>query len=200
MIKLYGRLLPALARSLTRPMIHPDAPLVTRMRVLPHDLDTNLHLNNGRYLQWADVARIEWVLRTGILAAVLGQGWKPVLGAATVQFRRELRLWDQAKLSTSVAGWDDRWIFLEHRIDNREGKPVALVMARAGFRYRGGWVPTPEVFAVLPHELPPRQLPAHVATWCQMGDEMAIAMGRRQLHLSSSLDSVQSPLPASARG
>lgn len=200
MIKLYGRLLPVLARSLTAKMIHPDSPLATRMRVMPHDLDANLHLNNGRYLQWADLARIEWVLRTGILAAVLRQGWKPVLGAATVQFRRELRLWDRAILSTSLAGWDDRWVFLEHRIDTDDGRPAGLVMARAGFRRRNGWVSMPELFAALPHEVPPRQLPAHVATWCQMSDEMAAAMGRRLLRLSAGVVDAAPALHAPASG
>lgn len=200
MFKLYGRMLPALARALTQPRVHPDAPMSARMRVMPHDLDANLHLNNGRYLQWADVNRMEWVVRTGILRAVLKQGWKPVLGAATVQFRRELKLWDEAKVSTRLVGWDDRWIFLEHRIDNAEGRPAALVLARAGFRYGNGWVKTPDVFAVLPHELPPRQLPVHVATWCQMGDEIARAMGRRQLSQAVSWANAASQLQIGVDG
>ena len=39
---------------------------VLTMRVWPTDLDMNVHMNNGRYLQIMDVARAEWMMRTGV--------------------------------------------------------------------------------------------------------------------------------------
>jgi acyl-CoA thioesterase FadM len=38
-----------------------------RLRVWPNDLDFNLHVNNGRYLALADIGRVHWFVRTGVL-------------------------------------------------------------------------------------------------------------------------------------
>ena len=38
---------------------------VVRFRVWPNDLDTNLHMNNGRYLTLMDLGRLDLLLRNG---------------------------------------------------------------------------------------------------------------------------------------
>ena len=52
----------------------------SRFRVLPHDLDAFGHMNNGRYLQIMDVARVEWMMQTGVAGEIRRQGWAPLLG------------------------------------------------------------------------------------------------------------------------
>ena len=39
---------------------------VLKLRVLPNDIDTNFHLNNGRYLNLMDYARTHMLARTRI--------------------------------------------------------------------------------------------------------------------------------------
>lgn len=197
MIKLFGRMVPALVRGVRGPTIAPTAPLVSRFRVLPHDIDANRHLNNGRYLQMIDVNRVEWLLRTGILRTVLSQGWKPILGATTVQFRRELKLWDRAHVSTRLLGWETRWVYLEHRVDTPDGRPAAVALAKAGFRRRGGWVTMDQLLAALPDRVEPMPLPDFIGTWCALGDELGVDMGQRQLS-AQSRDRVPSGLDAAA--
>ena len=163
MIKLFGRTLPAVARGLRGETLHPETPLTSRFRVLPHDIDANLHLNNGRYLQFIDVNRMEWLLRTRVLQIILKNRWKPILGSTSIQFRRELRLWETGVVSTRLAGWDDRWVFLEHRVDTVGGRPVALALAKAGFRCRDAWVPVAALLEQLPYAAHQVALPTHVA-------------------------------------
>lgn len=170
MIKLFGRMIPAAVRGLQGPRLHPTEVVASRFRVLPHDIDINRHLNNGRYLQIIDVNRMEYLLRTGIAQTILKQRWKPILGSTTIQFRRELRLWERAVASTALLGWDARWVYLEHHIVSAEGRPVAVALARAGFRSRGAWVPTETLRAALPHDLPPMVLPAQVEAWRGLDD------------------------------
>ncbi len=168
MIKLIGRMIPLLISSVGSQGVTCATPVESRFRVLPHDIDLNLHLNNGRYLQLFDLNRAEWLIRTGILAAVLKQGWKPVLGSVSIQFRRELRLWEQGRMETRLLGWDDRWTFLEHRMTSMNGQPVALALAKAGFRHRGGWVRPDTLQDLLPYDLPDLELPDRVLAWQQL--------------------------------
>jgi acyl-CoA thioesterase FadM len=177
MIKLFGRMIPAAARGLSQPQISAAEPVSSRFRVLPHDIDINLHLNNGRYMQLIDVNRMEFLLRTGVIDILRKRRWKPILGSTTIQFRRELRLWEEAIASTRLIGWDDRWTYLEHRIETPEGKPVALAMARAGFRHKGTWVPVETLRAALPLPLRPMVLPAHADIWRDLDESLAGQLG-----------------------
>lgn len=177
MIKLFGRMIPAAARGLTQPRIIASQPVSSHFRVLPHDIDIDLHLNNGRYLQIIDVNRMEFLLRNGVLKILLDFRWKPILGSTTIQFRRELRLWDQAIASTRLTGWDSRWVYLEHRIETLVGQPVAIAMAKVGFRSKGAWAPVESLRAALPIPLPEMVLPPHVEAWRELDDGLAAQLG-----------------------
>ena len=61
-----------------------------RLRVWPNDLDFNLHVNNGRYLALADIGRVHWFVRTGVLGIARQHKAFPVIGDATAKFRRGL--------------------------------------------------------------------------------------------------------------
>ncbi len=172
MIKLFGRMVPAVIRALAAPRLHPQQLHTSRFRVLPHDIDLNLHLNNGRYLQLIDLNRLEWLLRTGIAQAALRERWKAVLGSNAIQFRRELRLGETGVMSTRLLGWDERWFFLEHRVETVDGKPVALSLARAGLRRAGRWVQPAAVQAALGTALPDMRLPPHVEVWRQLDAQL----------------------------
>jgi acyl-CoA thioesterase FadM len=161
MIKLYGRMLPMLARASSGPQVHATASVSSPFRVLPHDIDINLHLNNGRYLQLIDVGRAEWLVRTGIWAVIRRNRWRPILGSVAVQYHRELRLWDVGNIETRLLGWDSRWTYLEHRVTGNSGRPVALALAKAGFRAKGRWVDPEDLRAQLPYPLSPLVLPDH---------------------------------------
>ena len=170
-------MIPAAARGLALPRISASQSVSSRFRVLPHDIDINLHLNNGRYLQIIDVNRMEFLLRTGVVKIILDLQWKPILGSTSIQFRRELRLWEQAIASTRLVGWDSRWVYLEHRIETLDGRPVAIAMAKAGFRSKGAWMPIEALRAALPFPLPEMVLPAHVNAWRDLDDGLSEQLG-----------------------
>ena len=170
MIKLFGRMIPAAVRSLTQPQLHASQPVSSKFRVWPHDIDLNMHLNNGRFMQIIDVNRLEFLIRIGVARIILHRRWKPVLGSTAIQFRRELRLWERAIATTRLVGWDMRWVYLEHRIETPTGRPVAIAVAKAGFRRAGAWVPIETLRAALPYELTDMVLPAHVDAWRALDD------------------------------
>jgi acyl-CoA thioesterase FadM len=163
--------------------------VASQFRVWPHDIDINLHLNNGRYMQIIDVNRMEFLLRTGVAQIIFNRRWKPILGSTTIQFRRELRLWEQAIASTRLVGWDSRWVYLEHRIETLGGRPVAIAMAKAGFRCKGAWIPIETLRAALPFPLPDMVLPAHVDAWRTLDEGLAAQIGfLRESRVSAKID------------
>ena len=85
------------------------------MIVLPNDLDTNLHMNNGRYLTLMDLGRLDLFMRSGLMRALRGTGWIPILSAAKVRFRREMRLWRRFRIETRIVYWADTSFVMEHR-------------------------------------------------------------------------------------
>ena len=63
----------------------------TSFRVRWLDCDTYGHMNNARYLGIMDIARTEYILRTGVLAAARRHGLKPVVVEVHIRYRRELK-------------------------------------------------------------------------------------------------------------
>src|SRR4029077_6778116 len=100
-----------------------------RLRVWPNDLDFNAHVNNGRYLALADIGRIHWFVRTGVLAVARQQKALPVIGDAIAKFRKDLRVFQAFEIQTRMIGWDDKWGFLEHRFV-RKDRVIGVVAMR----------------------------------------------------------------------
>ena len=55
-------------------------------RVWPNDLDFNVHVNNGRYLALADIGRIDWFVRTGVLGVARQHKAWPIIGDAIAKY------------------------------------------------------------------------------------------------------------------
>ncbi len=141
-------------------------------RVLPNDLDINLHMNNGRYLTIFDLGRFDLMLRMGLAGPARKNGWLPVLSCANVIFRRELRLFQKFHLETRILWWSGTQFVMEHRAllpghddelllsaralmigglydrANRRFVPVTELMAAMGVTYDTPPA-TPEIEAVL---------------------------------------------------
>jgi acyl-CoA thioesterase FadM len=129
---------------------------VLTMRVWPTDLDTNGHMNNGRYLTLMDFGRTDLLIRAGLARQALRRRWVPALGGATVVFRRSLRPMRLYELRTRVVCWDDKWFYFEQRFD-RHGATYAHALARGLLLERGVKVPPSEAVLAMggPAQSPP---------------------------------------------
>lgn len=105
-------------------------------RVWPHDLDTSLHMNNGRYWALMDLGRIDIMIRSGLWRPVLRHGWVPVVNAGQIRFRRELRPFQPFTLETRILTWFEGHVVIEHRVTSqaRDGSTVlnAIALVRVG--------------------------------------------------------------------
>lgn len=120
------------------------------LRCWPNDLDTNLHMNNGRYLTVMDLGRLDLILRTGLWTAMRRRKWYPVVGSAKITFRRSLNAFEAFDLTTQVIGWDDKWLYIEHRME-RDGKLMAQAFVKGLFLGPDGKVPMAELVAAIGH-------------------------------------------------
>ena len=158
------RLITTLLRARRRSRLGPLDESVITLRVLPTDLDANMHMNNGRYLSIMDLGRFDLTVRNGLLRATLRRGWRPVVGSVVIRFRRSLDPFQRYDLRTRPVCWDEKWIYLEQRFE-REGELAAIGLVKALFLGKGGPVATAQVFPTvgLTGDSPP--MPETVDLW-----------------------------------
>ena len=141
-MNLWLRLLHLIVSSFFRPKLDPVRD-VSRLefRVWPHDLDTSLHLNNGRYWTLMDLGRTDMMIRSGLWRPILRHRWVPVVGAGQIRFRRELKAFRAFTLETRILTWSESHVVMEHRLmsEARDGSSIlnAIALVRAGLYDRG---------------------------------------------------------------
>jgi acyl-CoA thioesterase FadM len=101
-----------------------------------NDLDPSMHMNNGRYWTLMDLGRTDIMIRSTLWRPILRNGWVPVVGAAQIRFRRELRPFRAFTMETRILTWSDTHVVMEQRIvsQNKDGSPIlnAIALVRAG--------------------------------------------------------------------
>ena len=163
------RFLAILVRALRAPRTDVRAELVIRFRVMPDDLDVNVHMNNGRYLALMDLARFGLVVRARLYRPRAHRQRWPVIGSTMVRYRRSLQPFQRFELYTRVLGWDDRWFVFEQRFE-REGRVYCTGLTRAMFRTPAGTLTPVQALreAGCDTESPP--LPDYVRRWVAADD------------------------------
>ncbi|MGX5732710.1 thioesterase family protein [Bosea thiooxidans] len=131
-MNLWFRLIWLLLTTGFRPKLAmPGEASILPFRVWFHDLDTSLHMNNGRYWTLMDLGRLDLMLRSGLWRAVLRHRWLPVVNAGTIRFRREMRLFRPFRLETRILCWSENWLVMQHRMlmHGRDGSEIVAAVA-----------------------------------------------------------------------
>ncbi|MGH8752236.1 MAG: acyl-CoA thioesterase [Burkholderiales bacterium] len=149
-MNLIFRLIVTLIRAACGPRMDLLAESRLPMRVWLNDVDLNWHMNNGRYLTLMDLGRVHLMGKAGVLKdALFNRHWAPVVTNVAIRYRRSLAPLQRFDLVTHVAGWDDKWFYLEQRFEIVDGdgakKLAAAAFMRGSFRSAQGAVPTREV-------------------------------------------------------
>jgi acyl-CoA thioesterase FadM len=144
---------------------------VVSFRVFPNDLDTNLHMNNGRYLTLMDLGRLDLLFRLGVVREVRRRRWNPVVASLAIRYRRSLEPWQKYELRTRLVGWDDRWFFMEQRF-TRGGELMAHAIVKALFVGPGGRVAPQELVDATGYQVEPPEIPEAVRRWEEAEDAL----------------------------
>ncbi len=184
------------------------APLgVSRLpfRVWPHDLDTSLHMNNGRYWTLMDLGRTDLMLRMGLWRAWLKHGWMPVILAGKIRFRRELKPFRAFALETRVLYWQDQTLVIEHRLvsPNAKGEDIihAVALVKAGLydRKARAMVPIARLMTEMGIDLASPEASAEIEAFLAAEDAMRQA-GRRRPEAASPLIPPRLAMPGMTKG
>lgn len=172
-MNLWLRLLWLIIRYRHRPALQlPGDVSRLSMRVLPNDLDANLHMNNGRYFTIMDLGRLDLLFRAGATWGLIRRkGWAPMVGALQMRFRLPLALFQKYALETRILCWDEQWFFIEQRFildaGPRKGAVAAIALLRGGF-FDGAnkrMLPVREMLDILGISATSPQEPDYVTHW-----------------------------------
>jgi len=105
-------------------------------RVQLVDIDLLGHMNNGRYLSFMDLGRIDLTKRTGIAARLSAAGIHAVVGQQSIAYRRSIGFLRRFTLESRLVGADDRSCFIEQRFVSG-GQVMARAIVRGRFVQRG---------------------------------------------------------------
>jgi acyl-CoA thioesterase FadM len=181
-MNLYLRVLLVFIRSLFAPRIASVLDVAhLRLRVLPNDLDFNMHMNNGRYLTIMDLGRFDLILRSGLLRQMMRKKAAPVLASVQMRYRVQMNPFRQYDLETRVLCWDDKWIYMEQRFIILKGKKAGAVAAIG--LVKGGFydpatrttVPTSELLQVMKMDTISPPFPPYLREWIAAEDSLRAA-------------------------
>lgn len=148
---------------------------VVSFRVWPNDLDTNLHMNNGRYMTLLDLGRLDLLLRVGLARKTFGRRWYPVLAAVQLRYRKPLNLFQKFRIRTRIVTWDEKFVYLEQRISKGD-RLLTHAYLKGAFVGPQGTVPMTEVVALMGTVPEPPPLPPAFVAWIRAEGAMAEAL------------------------
>ena len=134
-MNLWLRLIWYILTAWRRPkIVVPEGVSRLRFRVLPTDVDTSMHLNNGRYLALMDIGRLDVMVTSGLWRAILRHKWTPIASAIKIRFRREIRPFQRFEIATRIVAWDETTVVMEQLFTFVGGTKDGQVAAQALFK------------------------------------------------------------------
>ena len=130
------RIILAILRASFRPALAPLEESVVRLRVWPHEADwSNVH--QAIYSLYMELGRWDIAIRSGLGRWMLKQRCAGILGAQMIRYHSPLRRLQAFELRTRVLGWDEKWFFMEQRVESH-GRTLAVGCVQVMFRDRRG--------------------------------------------------------------
>ncbi len=152
-MSLIFRMLYVLLASYFKPRLPIEKPEnALTLRVLPNDLDINLHMNNGRYLTICDLTRVDMFIRTGLARTMHKEGWMPVIAEHTMTYKKALRPFQKYEVRMTITGWNERVFFMTHTFLVHD-KVVAEGTSQGVIVGRGRVIPPTQVMEAVVHRL-----------------------------------------------
>jgi acyl-CoA thioesterase FadM len=184
-MNLFLRLLFTILQSMKMPAFTDmTQPTRIRLRVYHTDLDSNGHMNNGRYLTLMDLGRMNLIMRSGLLQYALKNKLAPNLAAAQMRFRIQMVAWQPFDLETRVVCWDEKWIYIEQRFyfvkGPKAGAVAAIGLVKGGFYDRRikTTLPTSELFKAAGFEQASPEFPDYIKKWIEAEEELKLLTAR----------------------
>lgn len=136
----------------------PQEPLTTRFRVTPFDVGIRV-LKSDRYLQFAEAAQLDFMVRTRRALPLIRAGIGFVNASQLIRFARPIGLFQRVDVDTVIVFADEKCAYFSHTLCVH-GAPHAEVLVKMKFKQGRRTVPPRDVFGDCPSEKP-----AHLVAW-----------------------------------
>ncbi len=85
-------------------------------KVMPWDLDLNFHVNNAKYLNYFNRARLVFLSKSGFLREIVSHKYQPVISEIRINYKKSLKLFNKFTVKTVFEKMNDRSLILKHLI------------------------------------------------------------------------------------
>lgn len=134
-----------------KPKLEPLGVISQDYRAWPWICDNNLHINNAQYLRLMEFGRVEWIARMGLMKPILQGELNFVAAGTSMLFRREIRLMSHFSIETQLAGFDQKWLFMQQDFflgQGSDAKIAARGLVRVQPRGKKGAMAVDDFFAL----------------------------------------------------
>lgn len=115
----------------------------SKMRVWPTDADFRI-VNNSVYMVYLECARLEMLVRTGLLMACRENKVVPVIKSGSIQYLRPLKRGDEFVVRSRVIGCTSRYFYVTHEL-SRDGVVCVSALAIVCFVGKDGLRATSQI-------------------------------------------------------
>ena len=140
-----------------RKKIRPDEEFSLNFRVRIADVDLSI-MSNTAILAITELGRWDYAVRTGFLKYARTNRLYLPLASISAQFRRPLKRFQKFQLRTQLIYWDEKWIYMSHRIV-RKKKTIAVALAKVALKKGKERIPFERVISDLNREMKPKRRP-----------------------------------------
>ena len=149
------RILLTIIKARFRKRINPEEKTFLTFRVWVTDVDLSI-MNSATMLGIAELGRWDFAVRTGFFKYAMTNKLYLPLASISAQFRRPLKRFQKFQLITQLIYWDEKWIYISHRIVRKE-KTIAVALAKLTFKKGKEVFPAGRVISELNWELKPKK-------------------------------------------
>lgn len=130
----------------------PMRSVVRRFWVTPFDVELTM-ASSYSYFSFAALGRWAFFLDNGDLRGIFREGWAPMTHSEIIRFQKAASIFSPVTVATKVIWWDEKMMYLEHRMSVR-GDLCAVGFSRGAFYKKRERVP-PYICAPGLPEIPP---------------------------------------------
>lgn len=137
-MNLYWRLILVVLHALRRSTITAEhLKTAVSIRIMPNDLDVNMHVNNGRYLTLCDLTRVDFFVRSGLAKLMVKNKWSPIISEHTMSYLRPIKVFSKVDIRMEITHFDEKYFYCTHQFYlagklMAEGTSKALVISKTG--------------------------------------------------------------------
>jgi acyl-CoA thioesterase FadM len=158
--------------------IDPHKPLDISFRVLPTDIDFNLHMNNARYASFMDIAIFQFMVQTHIFHHMRALGGVPVKRTTFFRFRKPLKIFNKFTLRIEIICIDEDAVYWDYKFI-KDGFVFCHSIEKSGIYIPGkGMISSREFFHSFPEVKDFPSPPAHILKHMETETEMKIMMSK----------------------